>query len=65
MDDDQVNDRLREWLDLADRLLRASPAKWEEVTRLIRQHVEGQELLAAADNLLVLRGQRPSKRYRA
>lgn len=41
----------------------ASPGKWDEVMRHVRGIVEGQEVIADADRLLVLRGKRPAKRY--
>jgi hypothetical protein len=60
-----VNVQLREWVGLGQRLLAASPDKVEEVLDMVRRIVEGQELIAEADRLLVLRGKRPAKRYRA
>ena len=62
--DDSVTDRLVEWVKLGHRLLQASPARWDEVFRHVRLLIEGQEVIAGADRLLVLRGKRPEKRYR-
>jgi hypothetical protein len=43
----------------------ASPRKMKEEVLRVRGIVEGQEIIARADELLVLRGHRPTKRYKA
>lgn len=62
---DQVNATICEWIDLVERLRRASPHKLREVMRIVEGIVEGQEMIADLDRLLVLRTGRPRKRYRA
>ena len=62
---DESNDALEAWLGLGQRLMLAAPRKMEEEVTRVRAIVEGQELIAAMDAQLVLRGQRPSKRYKA
>lgn len=60
-----ATDYQAEWNELARRLLVVSPHKMETVLDHVRALVEAQELIARADGRLVLRPDRPSKRYRA
>ena len=62
---DSVSDRMAEWVGLGHRLNVASPQKWAEIVKTVTALVEGQEAIAAADRWLILRADRPSKRYTA
>ncbi len=59
--DDKTKD---EWRELGERLLEASPEKFDEVLRGMRDVVEAQEIIARFDWQLMHRG-RPRKLYRA
>lgn len=60
-----MDDSLKvEWLALGERLLAASPEKFFEVLRGLRDVVEAQEVIARFDWQLFARG-RPRKTYRA
>lgn len=61
---ESADDEMLEWIRLAERLRLASPSKLKDITRMVREIVEGQEMIASLDQLLVLR-LRPTKRYRA
>ena len=58
-------DELMAWMRLGARLLAASPRTFGKTIRAIERVVEGQETLAEHDHRLVLRAERPEKRYLA
>jgi len=60
-----VSDKIQELVGLGARLLVASPKKWDEMIARVRAFVEAQETIARADGLLILRPDRPNKRYQA
>jgi hypothetical protein len=53
-----------EWSELGARLVKAGPAKYDEVLDAVRKIVDAQETIAEFDWQLLF-GERPSKRYRA
>jgi hypothetical protein len=52
------------WVHIGERLLEASPEKFGEAMRGLREVAEAQELIARYDRQLFFRG-RPRKTYRA
>lgn len=54
-----------EWADLGRRLKAANPQVFDQISDLVRDIVDSQELIASFDEQLVLRGRRPTKRYSA
>lgn len=63
--DEGSDDEMLQWARLLERLRAIAPAKVRDTIRLMRGIVEGLELVAACDHLLVLRAKRPTKRYQA
>lgn len=53
------------WIRLGTRLMAASPAKFGKTMRAVERIVEAQETIAEHDDQLVLRPERPEKRYLA
>lgn len=53
-----------EWIALAERLRVASPEKFNDVLRGLREVVEASEIIARFDQQLFFRG-RPKKQYQA
>lgn len=53
------------WMRLGARLLAAGPRKFGKTIRAVERIVEGQEAIAKFDQQLVLRAERPEKRYEA
>lgn len=53
------------WIRLGTRLMAASPRTFGKTLRAVERIVEGEETIAAHDDKLVLRPERPEKRYRA
>ena len=60
-----ANGNVCEWIALGLRLWAASPHKVDEIVAMVRRIVEGQELIASADRMLVMRGKRPTDRFDA
>ncbi len=59
-----ADDEILEWIALLERARVAAPDKVRELMRVARGLVEGHELMASVDALLVL-GRKPTKRYKA
>jgi hypothetical protein len=53
------------WLELGRRLRAASPEDFDEVSELVRDIIEAEEVMSSHDHLLPLRERRPMKRYSA
>jgi hypothetical protein len=53
------------WMEIGARLAIASPKRFAEISRTLRETLDAAEIIAAFDDQLFLRKERPTKRYLA
>lgn len=58
-------DELAEWMAIAMQLRSASPERFDEIRKTLRETAAACALIADHDHELVLRARRPTKRYSA
>lgn len=60
----KLNDLL-EWMEIGARLAKASPKRFSEIIGVLRDTLDGAEIIASFDHQLFTNRGRPTKRYQA
>ncbi len=56
---------LLSWMEIGARLAKSSPRRFEQISKTLRETLDATELIASFDHQLLLRADRPTKRYQA